>query len=224
MEVPIAEHTWEAAVASAHCAWTGAMRVRAGESLVYALCRPPGHHAGPDFMGGYCYLNNAAIAARALQNGTDRVAILDIDYHHGNGTQAIFYADPDVFYCSLHIDPHNAYPFFAGYADERGTEAGEGTNWNAPLPPGTTEDRYLSALEDLLDRLSAFDPQRLIVSAGFDTYLHDPISTFQITTAGFHAAGLRIRALNKPTLIVQEGGYHVPHLGRNVAAFLHALI
>jgi len=224
MEVPIDEHTWDAAVASAHCAWTGAMRVRGGESPVYALCRPPGHHAGPDFMGGYCYLNNAAIAARALCKNAERVAILDIDYHHGNGTQAIFYTDPDVCYGSLHIDPHTAYPFFAGYEDEIGAKAGRGTNWNVPLSPGITQDRVLSALETLLERISAFDPRWIVVSAGFDTYIHDPISTFQVTTTGFYEMGARIRTLDKPTLVVQEGGYHVPDLGRNVVTFLNALI
>jgi acetoin utilization deacetylase AcuC-like enzyme len=224
MEVPIDAHTWEAALASAHCAWTGAMRLRTGQSAVYALCRPPGHHAGADFMGGYCYLNNAAIAAQALCQDGERVAILDVDYHHGNGTQAIFYAHPGVWYGSLHIDPRIAYPFFAGYEDERGTQAGRGTNWNVPLPPGTSQERYLSALDVLLERLCAFDPRWLIVSAGFDTYVHDPISRFQLTTAAYHEMGTRIRALDRPILVVQEGGYHVPDLGQNVVTFLQALI
>jgi acetoin utilization deacetylase AcuC-like enzyme len=222
MEVPIAEHTWDAALASTHCAWTGAIRLRT-ESPVYALCRPPGHHAGPNFMGGYCYLNNAAIAARALRAEGERVALLDVDYHHGNGTQAVFYADPGVWYGSLHVDPRIAYPFYAGYEDERGVQAGAGTNWNVPLPAGTDQEAYLAALDALLDRLCAFDPRWLVVSAGFDTYLHDPISTFQLTTDSFYEIGLRIRALGKPTLVVQEGGYHVPDLGRNVVAFLQAL-
>jgi acetoin utilization deacetylase AcuC-like enzyme len=223
MEVPIDAHTWEAALASAHCAWTGAMRLRAGECPVYALCRPPGHHAGPDYMAGYCYLNNAAIAAQALRVDGERVAILDVDYHHGNGTQAIFYADPGVWYGSLHIDPRTAYPFYAGYEEERGTQAGLGTNWNVPLAPGTGQDRYLSALDALLERLCAFDPRWLIVSAGFDTYVHDPISKFQLTTAAYHKMGIRIRALDRPTLVVQEGGYHVPDLGQNAVTFLQAL-
>jgi acetoin utilization deacetylase AcuC-like enzyme len=224
MEVPIEAHTWDAALASAHCAWTGAMRLRADQSPVYALCRPPGHHAGPDFMGGYCYLNNAAIAARALGAGGERVALLDVDYHHGNGTQAVFYADPDVWYGSLHVDPRTAYPYYAGYEDERGAGAGAGTNYNVPLPPGTGEEEYLSALEALLERLCAYDPRWLVLSAGFDTYLRDPISTFQLDTGAFGEIGLRIRALNRPTLVVQEGGYHVPDLGRNVVTFLQALL
>jgi acetoin utilization deacetylase AcuC-like enzyme len=221
--VPIDRCTWEAAQASAHCAITGARHLQSGESCVYALCRPPGHHAGPDFFGGYCYLNNAAIAARILHDDGDRVAILDIDYHHGNGTQAIFYADPGVWYGSLHVDPDMDYPFFAGYADEAGTGAGEGTNWNVPLSPGTGQDRYLSALDTLLACLIAFNPLWLIVSAGFDTYIDDPIGTFHLTTASFSEIGRRIQALNIPTLVVQEGGYCVPDLGRNVAAFLKGL-
>ena len=221
--VPLDENTWKAALASAHCAITGARVLRSGESTVYALCRPPGHHAGHDFFGGYCYLNNAAIAAQVLRENGERVAILDTDYHHGNGTQAIFYAEPDVWVGSLHIDPETDYPFFAGYADEVGIGAGEGTNWNVPLPPGTGQDRYLSNLDTLLTRLVEFDPQRLVVSAGFDTYIADPIGTFQLTTAGFNKVGRRIRTLNVPTLVVQEGGYCVPDLGRNVAAFLKGL-
>ena len=222
--VPIDEDTWKAAVASAHCAVTGASYLRSGESRVYALCRPPGHHAGPDFFGGYCYLNNAAIAAHILRGNGKRVAILDIDYHHGNGTQAIFYAEPDVWYGSLHVDPDTDYPFFAGYADEVGTGAGEGTNWNVPLSPGTGQDRYLSALDTLLARLIAFNPLWLIVSAGFDTYIDDPIGTFRLTTACFNEIGRRIRTLNVPTLAIQEGGYCVVDLGRNVVAFLEGLV
>lgn len=224
MEVPIDENTWDAAVASAHCAWTGAMLLRSGESCVYALCRPPGHHAGPDFLGGYCYLNNAAVAAQALRGNDGRVAILDIDYHHGNGTQAIFYADPGMCYGSLHVDPDIAYPFYAGYADEKGTGAGEGTNWNVPLPTGTSQRQYISALKSLLEHLAAFDPLWLVVSAGFDTYIHDPISTFGLTTAGIHEIGRCIHALGKPTLVVQEGGYCLQDLGLNVVAFLEGLL
>ena len=224
MEVPIDENTWDVAVASAHCAWTGAMNLRSGEGYAYALCRPPGHHAGPDFLGGYCYLNNAAIAAQALRGNDQTVAILDIDYHHGNGTQAIFYADPGIGYGSLHVDPDMAYPFFAGYADEKGTGVGEGTNWNVPLSPGISQGQYISALESLLEHLVAFDPYWLVVSAGFDTYVHDPIGTFQVTTVGFRRIGQCIRALDKPTLVIQEGGYCVPDLGLNVVAFLEGIM
>jgi acetoin utilization deacetylase AcuC-like enzyme len=223
-EVPVDAHTWKAALASARCAWSGAMRVRAGEPVVYALCRPPGHHAGPDFMGGYCYLNNAAIAARALCQEGERLAIVDVDYHHGNGTQAIFYRDPDVGYASLHVDPRAAYPFFAGYEDETGQGNGRGTNWNVPLPPGTGQETYLSALRTLLARVRAFEPRWIVLSAGLDTYVHDPVSTFQVTTAGYAEIGAQIRVLGRPTLVVQEGGYHVADLGRNVVALLGALV
>ncbi len=223
MEVPIGPHTWEAARASAACAWTGAQRLLEGERYVYALCRPPGHHAGSDFMGGYCYLNNAAVAARALSKEGARIAIVDIDTHHGNGTQAIFYTDPDVWYGSLHADPRTTYPFFAGYADEVGAGRGEGTNRNLPLPRGTDDAEYLRALGSLLALVEAFDPRWVVVSAGFDAYVHDPVSTFAVTTEGFREAGRRIRGLQRPTLVVQEGGYHLPDLGANVLAFLEAL-
>jgi acetoin utilization deacetylase AcuC-like enzyme len=222
-EAPIDATTWETARASAHAAWTGAQRLRTGHRLVYALCRPPGHHAGPDWMAGYCYLNNAAIAARALAQDGDRVALLDIDMHHGNGSQAIFYADPGVWYGSLHVDPRVAYPYYAGYADERGRGAGAGTNWNVPLPPGAGPAAYLHALDGLLAHLSAYDPRWLVLSAGLDTYLHDPIGAFRLTTDSYHAIGARLRALDRPTLVVQEGGYHVADLGRNVVALLRGL-
>jgi acetoin utilization deacetylase AcuC-like enzyme len=224
MEVPIDGHTWPAAVASAYCAWTGALRLREGAPLVYALCRPPGHHAGPDFVGGYCYLNNAAVAARALCREGERVAVLDIDYHHGNGTQAIFYADPGVCYASLHVDPRTAYPYYAGYADEAGAGAGLGTNWNVPLAPGAGQAAYLAALEGLLERLARFDPRWLVLSAGFDTYVDDPLSTFGIATEGFAQIGAQIRALSVPTLVVQEGGYSLPRLGENAVALLQGLV
>jgi acetoin utilization deacetylase AcuC-like enzyme len=224
MGVPIDEHTWPAAVASAQCAATGATRLCAGEPYVYALCRPPGHHAGPNFFGGYCYLNNAAIAASVLRaESGQQVAILDTDYHHGNGTQAAFYADPGVWYGSAHIDPATDYPFYAGYADETGEGAGEGTNCNVPLPPEVDEEQYLSALDSLLARLVVFGPHWLIVSAGFDTYIHDPVGTFQVTTGGFHKIGRRLGELGVPTLVVQEGGYCTADLGCSVAAFLSGL-
>jgi acetoin utilization deacetylase AcuC-like enzyme len=223
MGVPIGEHTWHAALVSAYCAVTGAKCLRSGERYVYAMCRPPGHHAGPNFFGGYCYMNNAAIAAKFLRRQGGRVAILDIDYHHGNGTQAVFYRDPDVWYGSLHVDPDTDYPFYAGYADESGKGAGQGTNCNLPLPPRTGERRYLAALDTLVWQLASFEPRRLVVSAGFDTYIHDPIGSFQVTTDGFWQIGRRIHKLDLPTLVVQEGGYCVPALGQNVVAFLSGL-
>jgi acetoin utilization deacetylase AcuC-like enzyme len=151
------------------------------------------------------------------------VVILDTDYHHGNGTQAIFERDPDVWYGSLHIDPETDYPFYAGYADETGTGAGRGTNCNVPLPPGTGRSQYLDALSALLERIALFGAHWLIISAGFDTYVRDPVGTFQITTGGFYEIGRRIGELDLPTLVVQEGGYCVPDLGQNVVAFLEGL-
>lgn len=223
LETPIDEYTWQVALASAHCAWTGAMQLLSGEDCVYSLCRPPGHHAGPDFISGYCYLNNAAIAAQVLSESGEKVAILDIDYHHGNGTQAIFYGNPGIFYASLHIDPDIAYPYFAGYADEIGMDEGKGANRNIPLPAGTSEGQYLSTLDYLLNYIDDFAPQYLVVSAGFDTYIHDPIGTFQITASGFSEIGRRVKSLEKPTLVVQEGGYCVSDLGLNAVSFLNGL-
>lgn len=220
---PIDEHTWEAAAAAARCALAGSAALLRGELLVYALCRPPGHHAGPDFFGGYCYLNNAALAARWITERGIRVAVLDLDYHHGNGTQAIFYADPAVWYGSLHVDPEVEYPYFAGYADEVGVGPGEGLNLNVPLPPGTGESAYLAALDAVLDRIDRFDPGAIVLSAGFDTYVGDPMGTFRLSTGSFGKVGQRVGALRRPTLVVQEGGYHPPDLGENVVALLEGV-
>ncbi len=220
-EDPILEGTWDAAYWSAQCALTAADCVRNGERAAYALCRPPGHHAMPDQYGGFCYLNNVAIAARSLQ-AADAVAILDIDYHHGNGTQAIFYADPAALFCSLHADPDLAYPFFWGRADERGVGVGHGLNRNWPLPLHTDEATYLAALDEALGVIADFAPRYLLISLGVDTAEDDPIGKFHLTTAGFHEIGRRIAALDLPSIIVQEGGYRLETLGQNVVAFLRA--
>ena len=160
---------------------------------------------------------------RQAGQAADRLAILDIDYHHGNGTQAFFQADPNVWYGSLHIDPAIDYPFFAGYADETGEGPGTGTVCNMPLAAGTSQPDYLASLASLCERVAAFSPRWLILSAGFDTYIHDPIATFQITTSGYGEIGALIAGLNLPTLIVQEGGYHLPHLGLNLVSLLQGL-
>lgn len=220
----IVEGTWEAAYWSAQTALTAADLILGGERLAYALCRPPGHHAAPDLYGGLCFLNNAAIAARYLQAAVPgRVAILDIDYHHGNGTQAIFYTDPTVLFCSLHADPDVDYPFYWGRADERGAGAGLGYNHNWPLPKGTTDATYLAVLDEALAAIRDFAPRYLIVSVGLDTARGDPIGGFAITPAGFHAIGSRIAALRLPTLLVQEGGYLLERLGENAVAFLQGI-
>jgi acetoin utilization deacetylase AcuC-like enzyme len=214
---PILEGTWTAAYWSAQVAATAADLVRNGERCVYALCRPPGHHAAADLHGGFCYLNNAAIAARALQNGgAVRVAIVDIDYHHGNGTQEIFYHDPTVLFCSLHADPDHDYPFFWGGADELGEGAGAGYNRNWPLPHGADDAAYLAALDQAVDVVRGFAPDYLVISAGFDLMAGDPITPrggFAITVDGLRQIGERLAGLALPTVVVQEGGYNVPSLG-----------
>ncbi|HJU01054.1 MAG TPA: histone deacetylase family protein, partial [Actinomycetes bacterium] len=196
--------------------------VAAGEPAAYALCRPPGHHAGPGYYGGFCLLNNAAIAARAAAAG-GRVAVVDVDFHHGNGTQDIFWEDPEVLYVSLHGDPAGHYPFFTGAADETGAGPGAGTTRNLPLPDGTGDDAYLDALAEALAVVEAFDPATLVVSAGFDTFEDDPIGAFRVTTAGFGRIGSALAALGRPTVVVQEGGYAVEALGANAVALMRGM-
>ena len=192
----------------------------AGDRAALALCRPPGHHCGADYLGGYCYLNNAAIAAEAAVAAGRRVAILDIDYHHGNGTQDIFYARGDVLFVSIHADPVTDYPFFWGHADETGIGEGEGANLNLPLPQGTALADYVPALDRALEKIAAFAPDLLVCSYGADTYAGDPISFFRIETGDYPVLARRIASLGVPTLVVMEGGYAVDALGANLAAFL----
>jgi acetoin utilization deacetylase AcuC-like enzyme len=218
---PIAAGTWEAAYWGAQTALSALDALLAGARAAFALCRPPGHHCGADYLGGYCYLSNAAIAAEAaIAAGRRRLAILDVDYHHGNGTQDIFYARGDVLFVSIHADPRTDYPFFWGHADEIGEGTGEGATLNLPLPRGTDLAAYLPALDTALDRIAAFAPELLIVSYGADTFAGDPISQFRLETADYASVARRIAALGLPSLIVMEGGYAVDALGANVAAFL----
>jgi acetoin utilization deacetylase AcuC-like enzyme len=218
---PIVEGTWRATRAAVDVALTAAARVADGAAAAYALCRPPGHHAARDLFGGYCYLNNAAIAAEWLVHRTGRlVAILDLDLHHGNGTQAIFWERPDVLYVSLHADPREMYPYFTGYPDEQGGGAGHGANLNLPLPAGTDDSSYLSALDGALTRIDEFGPAMLVVSLGLDTYTFDPIGNFKLTATGYADMGRRVAGVARPTVIIQEGGYHVGDLGTNVVAWL----
>jgi acetoin utilization deacetylase AcuC-like enzyme len=217
---PIAEGTWTAAYWGAQTALCALEAVLGGERTAFALCRPPGHHCGADYAGGYCFLSNAAIAAEAATAAGRRVAILDIDYHHGNGTQDIFYARGDVFFASIHADPSTDYPFFWGHADERGEGEGEGTTLNLPLPRGTRLPAFTAALDRALEAISSFGANLLIVSYGADTYAGDPISYFEIETQDYRAIARQISALGLPTLIVMEGGYAVDALGRNVASLL----
>ena len=217
---PIGPHTWAAAYAAAQCALEATALVLAGEHAVYALCRPPGHHAAADKASGFCFLNNAAIAAQALREAHPRVAILDVDVHHGNGTQSIFWRRADVFTVSLHADPRDYYPFFVGYAHERGEGAGRGFNLNLPLPLGTRDAEYLAALDAALAELRAFAPSALVVALGLDAHEHDPLKGFAITTGGFARIAERIAALRLPSVLVQEGGYLSDALGANLASFL----
>lgn len=220
---PIVAGTWEAARASAHCALTAADLVAGGERSAFALCRPPGHHAGRAMFGGYCFLNNAAIAAQRLREaGFDRVSVLDVDYHHGNGTQEIFWERDDVQFLSIHGDPDTEYPFYLGYADERGAGPGEGHNHNFPLPRGTTWAQYSTTLNIAIERIVDYAPQALVISLGVDTFSADPISHFRLTAEDFPKLGARLTALGLPTVLVQEGGYAVAELGENVAGVLAA--
>ena len=218
---PIAAGTAQAAYASAQTALTALDAVLGGERSAFALCRPPGHHAGSDYGGGYCHLNSAAIAAQAARDaGRARVAVLDVDYHHGNGTQDIFYARGDVFFASIHADPATDYPFFWGHADETGEGEGEGATLNLPLRQGTAWDGYARALDAALDAVARFGPDLLVVSYGADTWAGDPISAFRLETADYARMAARIAACGWPTLAVMEGGYAVDALGANVASFL----
>lgn len=217
---PIAAGTWTAAYWSAQTALAATHAVLEGERQAFALCRPPGHHCGRNYLGGYCYLNNAAIAVRAGVDAGHRVAILDVDYHHGNGTQDIFYADGAVLFASLHADPRTDYPYFWGHADERGEGAGAGTTLNLPLPRGTGWADYAPALDIALAAVRDHGAGLLVVSFGADTFAGDPISAFGIATPDYTRMGRAIAALGLPTVIVMEGGYAVDDLGANVAAFL----
>jgi acetoin utilization deacetylase AcuC-like enzyme len=219
---PMVAGSFTAALAAADAALTAADLVAAGAPAAYALCRPPGHHAGPGYYGGFCFLNNAAIAARALHR-LGRVAIVDVDFHHGNGTQDVFWEDPEVLYVSLHGDPAGHYPHFTGAADETGGGPGAGTTRNLALPDGTGDDVYLEALGEAMAVVAGFDPATLVVSAGFDTFAGDPIGAFQVTTGGFRRIGAALAAAGRPTVVVQEGGYAVEALGANALALLQGV-
>ena len=218
---PIVEGTWDAALSSAQSALTAAALLAEGERSTYALCRPPGHHAGRSTYGGYCYLNNAALAAQELrERGFARVAVLDVDYHHGNGTQEIFYARDDVLFVSIHGTPDTEYPYFLGYADERGVDDGAGFTCNFPLPAGTGWDEYRVALAEALEEIGRFGADALVVSLGVDTFEGDPISAFKLGRGHFPLIGAMLAGLRLPTVLVQEGGYAVEEIGENVVGVL----
>jgi acetoin utilization deacetylase AcuC-like enzyme len=218
---PITPTTWEAITGSVNVALTGAELIKSGSRSAFALCRPPGHHAAADYMGGYCFFNNVAVAAQYfLDSGAARVAILDIDYHHGNGTQTIFYARDDVLVLNLHGDPSVEYPYFLGYADETGVGIGEGFNINYPMPHRTNFETWFSSLELACHKLKEYAPDVVLVSLGVDTYKNDPISQFLLESEDYIRIGSRIAKLGLPTLFVMEGGYAVEEIGVNAVNVL----
>jgi acetoin utilization deacetylase AcuC-like enzyme len=219
---PLTAGSWTAARAGAACALAAARAVASGAvRSAFALTRPPGHHAGSDFFGGYCFLNNAALAAQALRDGgAARVAVLDVDYHHGNGTQSIFYERSDVLTVSIHGDPRTEYPFFIGHADECGAGVGLGFNLNLPLPRGTGYARWRESLQTGLTAIENFGAQALVVSLGVDTFEGDPISGFTLRSDDYFQVGEDIAATGLPTVFVFEGGYAVAEVGINTVNVL----
>ncbi|MCL5998350.1 MAG: histone deacetylase family protein [Chloroflexi bacterium] len=223
----IVEGTWEAVYHSAQCALTAARIVHAGAPAAFALCRPPGHHAHADLCGGYCFLNNASIASHWLASSTStakegqtRVALLDIDFHHGNGSQDIFYSRDDVLFVSLHGDPSRQYPYFIGAADECGEGPGYGYTVNFPLEQGVGDERYLDVLAQACERVARYAPSYLVISLGVDTYQFDPLGDFALTSAIYPRIGALIAQLGLPTVFIMEGGYAIEQLGLNVAGVL----
>lgn len=218
---PFTAGTWRAARLGADIALTAQRFIAQGARAAFALSRPPGHHAGPDFLGGYCFINNAAVAVQAfLDGGASRVAILDVDYHHGNGTQSIFYDRADVLFQSIHGDPKTEYPFYLGHADETGSGDGLGFNQNYPLPAGSNNANWFAALDVACTRIRAYAPDALVISLGVDTYVGDPISKFRLDAPEYLKLGAQLAGLGLPTLFVMEGGYAVAEIGVNVAMVL----
>ena len=219
----IVEGTYQASLASANCALSAAESMVSDQRSAFALCRPPGHHAGKDYAGGYCFINNAAVAANLLsQKGS--VAVLDVDYHCGNGTQDIFYDRADVLTISIHADPDYEYPSYIGFADERGEGRGLGYHHNFPLPAGTDDTAYLETLGQALQKIREFKPAYLVVSAGMDIYADDPLGRIKVTTEGIGEIAKSIADLELPTVIIMEGGYANAALGKNILAFLSAFV
>lgn len=224
MYTPVFKDTFKNALSSASLAYEIARDLRSGNIKVgYAMCRPPGHHAEYSKMGGYCYFNNSAIVAEYLSEKA-KVAVLDVDFHHGNGTQAIFYKRWDVLTVSIHADPDWKFPFFSGFANEKGEGEGQGKNLNIPLPKGTTNNQYQKALEVALKKIKGFNPDYLVVALGLDTHRDDPIGGFSLTTDYYTRMAKTINSLGVPVAIVQEGGYNTKLLGDNVVAFLNGFI
>ncbi|MGL4439066.1 MAG: histone deacetylase family protein [Bosea sp. (in: a-proteobacteria)] len=224
MSCAMGEGTYAAAYASAQTAISGARELLAGKRRAFSLCRPPGHHCYRDRANGFCFLNNAAIAAELLRSRFGRVAILDFDTHHGDGTQAIFYTRGDVLVASCHTDPADYYPFFAGFSDERGAGAGEGANFNITLNPGSDNATYLAAAAGLCASVTAFGAEALVVSAGWDAHRDDPLSKLAVTGDAYPRLGEMIAALDLPTLIVQEGGYSLAAIAEAAPSFVTSFL
>ena len=220
LSAPITAGTYVAALASANCSLSGAEAITNTESTVFALCRPPGHHAGKASCAGYCYINNAAVAAHWLSS-KGKTAILDIDYHAGNGTQDIFYQRADILTISIHADPNHEYPYFAGYPEETGAGPGLGFHRNFPLPAGSNDQAYLKTLREAIEVIKKFNPEYLVISAGMDLFGGDPLGKFTVTRTGIEQIGQEIAALNLHNLIVMEGGYNNEALGENIVTFIN---
>jgi acetoin utilization deacetylase AcuC-like enzyme len=224
MTTPLTQGTYEAARSAVDVALTAADHVIEGERVAYGLCRPPGHHAARALYGGYCFFNNAAVVAEHLTASTGgRVSVLDVDYHHGNGTQQIFYDRADVQFVSLHGDPQRAYPYLTGFKDEVGSGVGRGTTSNFPLPERTGDEHYLEVLAAACGEIAAFEPDFVVVSLGLDTFVDDPIGDFALSADGFEAAGALVCSLGLRTVVLQEGGYAVDELGENARRWLHGI-
>jgi len=222
LSAPITAGTYTAALASANCALSTAQKVLSGNKSAFALCRPPGHHAGKANCGGYCYINNAAAAAEWCSRQR-RTALLDIDYHCGNGTQDIFYTRGDILTISIHADPDHEYPYYCGFADETGAGDGAGYHRNFPLPAGTSDSQYMETLGKALDLVQSFDPMVLVVSAGMDLYAGDPLGKFSVSKDGIRQIGQEIASLGIPCAVIMEGGYNNSALGENIVTLLETL-
>jgi acetoin utilization deacetylase AcuC-like enzyme len=221
---PLTQGTYEAARSAVDVGLTAADHVLGGERVAYGLCRPPGHHAARAVYGGYCFFNNAAVVAQHVAATTGgKVSVLDVDYHHGNGTQQIFYDRADVQFVSLHGDPARAYPYLTGFDDEVGAGDGRGATSNFPLPEGMGDEQYLEVLRTACDEISAFGPEMVVVSLGLDTYVEDPIGDLGLTADGFEASGALVGSLGLRTVVLQEGGYAVDELGENARRWLHGI-
>lgn len=221
---PMGPHTWESALRSAHSAVAAARAVVGGDHVSYALCRPSGHHVKYDCAAGFCYLNNGSIAAEQLLKKFERIAIIDVDVHHGDGTQQIFYQRNDVYTVSLHADPIDFFPFFTGYADEIGYGAGVGFNLNIPLLRGTADKEWLDKFSYVCEQVRAYQPQALIISLGFDAHKDDPLGVLNLTDNCFYQIGQQLADFDLPTAVIQEGGYAVSQIGDSLQSFISGLI